>query len=57
MDDVTKVFNELIDSGYFTEDELILITNINGYNMDTLNDCIYCRYGYRDYESLTGGDY
>jgi len=29
-----------------------LITNINGYSIDTLNDCIYARYGYRSYEQM-----
>jgi hypothetical protein len=33
-----------------TDDEIRLVTNINGYNEETLNDIIYARTGYRDYE-------
>lgn len=49
---VDELYTKLIDEGYFTEEELDLITKINGYNIKTLNDCIYARYGYRDYEQL-----
>ena len=47
------LYNNLIDNGYFTEKELQLITDINGYNIETLNNAIYARYGYRDYKQLT----
>ena len=51
-----KEFNEmfiyLTDNKYFTEEELILVTNINGNTLQSLNDCIYSRYGVRDLESL-----
>jgi hypothetical protein len=53
MENTTKLFNALIDGEYFNEQELHLITAINGYSVDTLNDCIYARYGFRDYEQLT----
>ena len=36
----------------FTENELRLITDMNGYNIKTINDAIYARYGYRDYKDL-----
>ena len=45
-------YNYLLDSEMFTESELQLITNINGYNLETLNDCIFSRFGYRDLEQL-----
>lgn len=51
---VTELYDALIDEGLFTSDELDLITSINGYSTDTLNDCIYARYGYRDYEQMKG---
>lgn len=51
--EIIEIYNNLIDNGYFTEKELELITDINGYNLETLNDAIYARYGYRDYEQLT----
>ena len=54
MEELTldELFNTLIDEALFTEEELQLLTNINGYNMETLNDAIYARYGYRDYEQM-----
>ena len=52
MEELDKIYNELIEKAYFTEEELNLITNINGYSMETLNDCIYARYGLRTYEDL-----
>ena len=50
----SELYNTLIDGEFFTHEELDLITIINGYSVDTLNDCIYARYGYRDYDQMTG---
>lgn len=47
-----ELWGILIDSELFTLQELQLISDINGYNMETLNDAIYSRYGYRDYEQM-----
>ena len=49
---VGKLWDELIDQELFTWDELKLLTDINGYNVETLNDAIYARYGYRDYNQM-----
>ncbi len=46
--DVNEVWSYLVDNDYFTDEELQLITNINGYTIETLNDCLYSRYAYRD---------
>ena len=54
MKDVNELYNELIELDYFTSDELDLITSINGWSIDTLNDCIYARYGYRSLEQMNG---
>ena len=54
MKAVDEIYTQLVNGGYFTEEELNLVTNINGYNEQTLNDCIYARYGYRDLEQLLG---
>jgi hypothetical protein len=51
---VLELYDKLIDNGYFTSDELDLVTNINGYSIETLSDCIYCRYGYHSWEQMTG---
>ena len=50
------LYDDLIIRGMFTEEELELVTNINGNTVDTLNDCIYCRYGYRSLEQMDGED-
>jgi hypothetical protein len=50
MEEVDYMYDTLIDMGLFTEDELSLVTSINGYSIDTLNDCLYVRYGYRSLE-------
>jgi hypothetical protein len=52
--DPTEIYEILIDNNYFTQEELDLITNINGFNVETLNDCIYARYGFHDLAQLIG---
>lgn len=51
---VSWLWVELVQMGLFTEQELQLLTDINGYTIETLNDAIYSRYGYRDYEQIIG---
>ncbi len=48
--DLTYTFDLIIELGIATDEELELITGINGYNIDTLNDVIFYRTGYRDIE-------
>lgn len=45
FDDVTKVYNKLVERGDFTEAELDLVTTGWGYNMDTLDTVVYVRFG------------
>ena len=52
FNDVNELWNELIERELFTYDELRLLTNINGFSVETLNDALYSRYGYRDYEQM-----
>lgn len=47
-----KIWANIIESGIATEEELMLITSINGYNIEALNDVIYSRTGYRDIEQM-----
>lgn len=47
---IDELWNALIEYGVATEDELQLITDINGYSINTLNDVIYAREGYTDAE-------
>lgn len=50
--DIDYLYQRLIDDEYFTEEELRLVTDVAGYNINVLNDCIYSRCGYRDIEQL-----
>ena len=50
--DVNVLWDELQDMELFTYEELKLLTNINGYSVETLNDAIFARYGYRDLEQM-----
>lgn len=42
----------LIENGIATQDEITLVCNINGYTGETLNDILYARTGYRNFEQL-----
>jgi hypothetical protein len=50
--EVDDLWSYFVDNEFFTPAELELLTSINGYNMDTLNDALYARYGYRDLDQL-----
>ena len=52
FNDVNEVYAYLVDNNLFTEDELNLVTCINGYTLETLNGCIYARYGYHSLEQM-----
>ena len=47
-----ELYAKLIDNGLFTEEELRLVTNINGDTIQTLDDCAYARYAIRSAEDL-----
>ena len=47
-----ELFEVLIEAEYFTEEELCLVTHINGATVETLEAAIYARYGYRSWEQL-----
>ena len=42
--------DNLIDYGIATEDEIRLVTSINGFTIETLNQILYSREGYRNWE-------
>ena len=54
MSEITKDFlwDYLIEQGVATEEELQLVTCINGFSVETLNDVIYARTAYRNYYQL-----
>jgi hypothetical protein len=45
-----NLWETLVDYSIATDEELQLVTSINGYSEETLNDILYCRTGYRDFE-------
>ena len=47
------IWDYIVETGIATEDELRLITSINGTNEDSLNSVLYSRTGYRSLEQLT----
>ena len=48
--EINKIWDYIIENEIATEDELKLITNINGYNIESLNSVIYAKTGYHDIE-------
>ena len=51
---ISEYWDFLIDRAIATEEELQLITSINGYNKDALNDVLYVRTGYECVEQMEG---
>lgn len=52
MTDIEDVITFLEEEGIATDEEIDLVTKINGYNLETINDIIYVRTGCRNYEQL-----
>ena len=51
--EINEYYDYLVNYGIATEQEIDLVTSINGYNEDTLNDILYVKSGYRDLEQYT----
>ena len=51
----SELWDYLIDNNIATEETLSIITNINGYTVDTLNDVLYSVTGYRTLEQYLEG--
>lgn len=47
----------LIESEIATVEEIDLVLKINGHTLETLNDILYVRTGYRDIEQLMEAEY
>lgn len=47
-----EIWNFIVSNGIAMEGEVSLVTHINGYNKESLNDIIYQRTGYHDVEQL-----
>lgn len=50
--EINKLWDYLIENSYATENELQLVTNINGYNLDSLESVLYVRTGYHTLEQI-----
>lgn len=44
---------DLVNAGIATDEELQLVTSINGYREEVLDDVLYVRTGYRSWEQYT----
>lgn len=51
-EEVDYYYYWLLERELFSMRELELVTYMMGYNIDTLNDAVYCRYGYRTVKDL-----
>jgi hypothetical protein len=49
---IEKMYDYLCEEGIATDTELQLVTQINGYNKETLLDVLYARTGYRSISQL-----
>ena len=43
---------QIIDYGIATDEEIELVTSLNGYTEETLDDIVYVRTGYQDLEEF-----
>ena len=49
--ELEEYYNYLVDTNIVSEETVNIITDINGYNKNTLDDVLYCATGYRDIKS------
>lgn len=47
-----EIWEELIARCIATEDEIRLVTDINGYTEEALMDILYARTGYRNFDQM-----
>lgn len=50
--DKNDMWNLLEDRGIATEEEIRLVTDINGFTEEALLDILYARTGYRNFEQM-----
>lgn len=54
MKDLAMIWDFIVDYLGVSEETLKIVTSINGYNEETLNDVIYAVSGYHSMEQYTG---
>jgi len=52
IETIEEAWDTLVDLGIATEEELQLVTAINGYNMETLESVLFARTACRDFEQM-----
>lgn len=52
MQEMIDAWDYLVDTSIATEEELRLVTNINGMSISTINDVIHARTGYHSLAQL-----
>ena len=52
-----ELWTLIVEYGIATDSEIDLVTDINGNSIETLNDIIYARTGYRDIESYEESEF
>ena len=55
MYNINNIWDSIIEYGIATDEELHLVTCINGYNKETLYVVVYVRTGYRSIEQFFEG--
>jgi hypothetical protein len=48
----TELWDYLVEMGIATEEELQLVTSINGMNLESLESVLYCRTSYRSLDQI-----
>lgn len=48
--DLEEIIDYLVENDIATQEEVNLVTGINGYSEETVNDIIFYRTGYQDIE-------
>lgn len=51
-----ELWDYLEETGIATEEEMRLVTSINGHNTESLEDILYVRTGYRSLDQLNDMD-
>ena len=50
--DTNTAYDILIDSGIASEETINIVTNINGYTRETMQDILYAATGFRNFDQL-----
>ena len=51
---IHELWDYITECGIATDDEIGLVTSINGTNLDTFESILYSRTGYRSLEQIKG---